>query len=233
MKKKPQERKLIFQDEAIFKSILTNLPEIQKNVIKLKEAYENLELSQAFDDEVFNEFITFGTGKTEKLYNDGLHASLNAIGAINKQIRANLLSNTETYLIALKTALSALKVSGRANASGDAFPINVISIVNGVPVVTDSGYEKIKEDFCRTYIETDIEHEVYNKLQNLASAYNSLLESFKETGYKPYFDMEKLQNLLSENELTKAVEVKTDATAFVINYNSDYTAARSNRLNVN
>jgi hypothetical protein len=222
MKSKITERKLIFEDNTIYTSLVVHLPRVFRSIGKLKTEYEKLEIG-AFDNDVYQDLITSGAKNIESRYNESLNNTLNGLGAINSQIRANLLSNTETAINDLKNALATFRNTiPTSTISGHSFPIHLITIVDGLPVLTDDCKEEIKELHCRIYLTSESEFELYAKLENLTTSYNSLLKTLDKIGYKQHFEMNSLDVFLSVDEIDKKAAIKPDAISYAIDYNNLY-----------
>lgn len=222
MKSKQLERKLLHEDQAIYNSFQSHFPSISCTILALKKDYENLEIGE-FNDGIYKELLAGRITEIEAKYNESLQATLTAIGPLNSQIKSNLLSNTDQFIKKLRDTRNRLISSTPASSvTGQPFPLYYITIIEGLPVLTEDNKESIKELHCRTYLQSEIEHEVYEKLGNLSAAYNALLKTFDKIGFKQHFEMNNLEQFYSKDDESGNLTIEPASIKYAIEYNDIY-----------
>lgn len=216
---------LIYEDKTLLNNFINRGQLLFPLVKNLKTAYEELEMPGVFNNDVYKKLIS-EPWEIEKAYNLYLEEEISASGLRNTILRAAILVNTKDALNRLKSVLGELVEKSKGYLLSDSdFPLKAIVIDDGEPVLTKESQELILESQCRVYLNTDEEKAVYDKLQNLKSSYNELIESFDTVGFRPYFQgLESLSVYLSESS-DKSIDVKPDAVSIIAAY-----AENRNRL---
>lgn len=175
------ERILIKEDKSVLTAIQKDLSVFMPGLINLKEKYEDLELGD-FSDQVLKSLIATGTKPVISNYIKMLNDQLDKLNITSQLIRANSIANHNSKIEALDLGLQNLKntrvpiyASRRTTLS-----LKYISFEDGSFKLSEKDKENILENYARIYIELDHEHEIFNTISELETAYNNYIGLLKK-----------------------------------------------------
>ncbi len=149
-------------------------------VSDIAEAYSELNIGP-FDNEAFQAAIHNPSAIRDKVMGTvGQALALAPFKA--KNLRQEMTEDAEALLSDLYKAVTVLRQAGQSPGSIPLiFPLSSITInEEGSPEINGQNQEKLKEQYCRIYLESPEEKALYLKLKELEKAYNGVQEEFNK-----------------------------------------------------
>ena len=214
---------LIQEDPQLFNSLVERAELLFPHVLRLRNAFDELETPEAFNDEIYRQVLS-EPGQVEKKYKYHLEQELNNAGVRNTVLRANLLQGTENRLENLKTSRKELVERAKGLLTEIDFPLDTIMIIDGQPAFEFESQVHIMERYCRTYLKTEQEKNLYEKLLKFQDSYNELILTFDTFKFRDHFQGLESLNVYVEECGNKTIEVKAEAVQII----TEYSGLRSN-----
>jgi len=216
-----QKRTLLFEDSKAIEKYEVRINQFLPIFTKIKTCYEGLEIGE-FTDEVYKDLLNNGVNNIRSKYSKAFD---DKIGGLPLVIRQSIERERDVPMDALKMAFDNLKSHNTSGLGSIVFPLDCITIFEGVPTINKLDKEKILERYHRVYIEGDIEHDVYAKLKALEKGFNDCLEVFDKANFTQYFTLQNLENLFYQKD--NRIVVRTDAVHYITNLDKDIVRSKS------
>ncbi|WP_162055044.1 hypothetical protein [Pontibacter pamirensis] len=175
--KEPQKRLLIKEDLQPLASFNRAIKAVFEKIKTAESAYNALGQG-SFDDTVLKSIVSGGIERIYTKYMADAKATVDKLGIPNPAIKQNMLAGTGELFNPFRKAvyeLNNLTFKPGIDGTDSPFPLDLISYVDGEPVLAADAEESFREAYCRTYISTPEEFAVYDSFQKVADAMNEFL----------------------------------------------------------
>lgn len=186
------ERKLIFQNDKLFSTILNDRYQYQKNFEAVAKAFLELGIGP-ITEEVYGQIVTDKARDIYAPYYEQLNKELDRTGVTNKVLRNTVLQGAEEplreYHQAVDAFLSTDVTKDNYGRSKDrekyAFlEISDLTFLDGELIVSDDTKEDLLDKYCRVYVTTDEEYQLYNTLLLAKTAIQNFRSMAISLGFK-------------------------------------------------
>jgi hypothetical protein len=176
-----KERILIAQDNSLLNDICSDLRQFKPLLEGLKTIYESLEIGD-FSPQIYGEIVYSGTSEISKRFRASIESDIKKMGVSKSIIKENITSGAETLLNQFEVYVNELKKFRPETFSRQQkLNLKCISYNEKGFVITSDDKEDILES-CRIYIETDVEHELYEALLKFIDAFDEFDKKIVEMG---------------------------------------------------
>jgi hypothetical protein len=171
------EKILISEDADLFEAVCRDLLSFLPVLNQLKDAYEQLDLGP-LDSDVWKELRDSGHELVIARYNEALETELASTGVKNRVLRGVVLAGTGEPVAHLAKRLRAAKAfkPNEHTVRNVKLSLEHISYIDGKFIISDDDSEQIKERYCRTYLESEGEVELFQSLTKARDSYLELVE---------------------------------------------------------
>lgn len=170
------ERKLLYFNEDLYLEFISEGDRKVQILNGLINKYLSLEIG-AFTQKTYDTILKKGVREIKEDFEADLKKQLKTIKS--NLLLGNLLKDTDEPIKEIEVDYERLKVRKTLGYTHDGrsciFPLEVISIQKNKAVLTDDARVAIAERFCRIYVSTKEEFEVYNALNELRIVYHKTL----------------------------------------------------------
>ncbi|WP_437396640.1 hypothetical protein [Flagellimonas lutimaris] len=201
-KKAEFKRVLIHEDKKLFEDFQKQFKQYKPLLENLKTEYEKLEMGP-FSNKTFKDLLKGGIVQFKKVYEAFIDKELDKGGTTSLQsVRKRLKRGLENNLSGLSSSLDKLKRFeprySKYRGVSDRLDIKYISYNDKLMVfwINREDSETLKEDRCRTYIESEQEKLAYDSLEKVRKAYLEFMENAKPFRGVGSFDMGELKYLI-------------------------------------
>lgn len=217
MSKKEYTPLMLSENLQAHKLTITKARTLFPDVDTLKEKVKSMGFE--FNQSRWQDLIMNGTATLRKEYETNTEASLTAIGLNNPHAKQALFPQPVMFdeINLLLSDIRGKCATTELQFNRGVLPVDLewISIADGCPVIASETEEAIKENF-RTYINTQGEHEFFDKLDTLKTAYNSFVAALHGMGFPSFMhSLPELKNFLEEQE-DLTVKVQPNAVAWAM-----------------
>lgn len=219
--KEPLKPILINEDLTPVSSLKKAEKEAIKRIKALEAAYNALGMG-TFDKAVFDRFLKGEVDQIFEEYKAVAHETVEKMGIPNPIIKKNLLNGTSDLYGPVYQAVDMLKkLTFSINLIGGEmpFPLDLINFKDGEPVMDDEAYEAFIERYCRVYVVTPEEHEVYAAFQKMNAALNEFYPLIRKLKIEAHS--------WTMGEISQVFHKKEDGTIF---FKADHIKGLSKRL---
>lgn len=176
--KKSQFKKiLIHEDKTLFEGFNKQLKEYMPMLKDLKKRYQLLEMGP-FSNKVFKDLLKGGMVQFVKTYEAFIEKELDKSETTkNRVLRNRIKDGIDRELIPLSNSLDKLKRFeprySKYDGARSRLDLRHISYNDRLMVfwISNEDSERLKEEHCRTYIESEQEKKVYDSLEKVRKAY--------------------------------------------------------------
>lgn len=183
-----KERILIKEDRDLLKTICRDFSEYVPLLNKVKESYENLELGD-FTQDIYKEIIDFGANKSLQKFNSSMINQFDKANITSTIIRSSMMSDTLNIRESFKISVQELKsfkpfnISKMIGQRYDFLKLHQITYENGRFFISDENEENILEQSCRTYLTTERDHLLFEKVKTFSNSYKELKKFLLQNNY--------------------------------------------------
>jgi hypothetical protein len=174
---------LLFQ-ESSFNATLRSFEPVLNSVNAVSKAYEDLDTTFKFTQEVFEDIVINGTTNISQEYAARIEDQIKNSKFTSKAIVNNMRDNISSDFVEISATIRTLKAEEQAVLSRQkAYPVELgyIKIESGRAVLNDESKEAIREIFTRKII-TDDQNHLYNLMLTMKQAYEDLSSFLQENG---------------------------------------------------
>lgn len=159
---------------------------LRLQIKEVKEAYDLLKLG-AFDNKVFQSLLTGGVNPIENRLIADVEAQYDKLNFRSATIHNEMLSGAYDLIDNLRKAVERLTLKANKESETEfLFPVQLITIdENGKAQISEDSQEQIKETYCRLYLKTEADKNLYLKLQAAADACNDVMAELKANNVDP------------------------------------------------
>lgn len=177
-----KDRILISQNNSLLNEICSDLRHFKPLLENLKTIYESLEIGP-FSDQVYKEIVYSGTVGISERFRSSIESDIKSTGVLKSIIKDNIRSGSETLLNQFVIYVNELKIFRPDTYSREKrLNLKYISFNDKGFLITSEDREKILEDECRIYVETDAEHELHEALIKFLNAFDDFDKNITELG---------------------------------------------------
>ena len=191
-----QERILTNQDDVLLAQILTDFRHFEPLIEKVEATYNELKIG-TFNQHTFKEIIengsTFIVSEFQAEINRGLDESGVKHPVLRKSLVAGMVPPQEEFEKSVK-ALREFQVPS-PNSGRETLQLRHISFTDDEGFfISENDKESILQGFCRTYLETEQEYELFELVNEAANLHKRIKEHSKkyELDYIPEFSFKVL-----------------------------------------
>lgn len=173
-------RILVHEDLSRFKSPHEVIQKICALANDVAEKYEDLNLGQ-FSYDVFEDIIENGTLNIRGNYVANIKSEIKRLQINNPSMQQAFFGNIDHALLPLKNSLEIfMKYSGeRMGYFSLQEKYKKASFLDHRFVLTKDNTERLKDEYCRIYIEDEKQKAAFESLEKVVDAYNNLLDNLK------------------------------------------------------
>ena len=182
------ERILIKEDRELLKKICRDISEYVPVLNELKQSYEDLELGN-FTQKIFIDIVKSGQAKILDNFRSYLITQFNNAKISSSIVRSNMIADTQPIQDRFKVAvenLRSFKPADVRNRIGDTYNYlkpHQITYENGRFFVSDENEEAILEQNCRTYLTTERDLFLFEKVKTFSNSYKELKKFLIENNF--------------------------------------------------
>jgi len=177
-------KKLIYENQNLYKDIERGLKQFSPVLIELKESYEKLEIGE-YSNDVHKMLLTEGSRRVEKQYWERIDAQIKQSGITSKIIISNMKVGSEAPINEFCQSLKKAKNFKPILYTSISIHMRIqyLSYIGGAFFVSEKDKEQILEQECRVYLETDFEHELYGKILVFEDIRNEIINLVNKTKF--------------------------------------------------
>lgn len=183
-----KERILIKENEELLMQICRGLSEYVPVLNEVKQSYESLELGE-FTNEVFMEINKSGANEKIQKFYANLNHQLDNAKITSKIIRVNMTAQTKNTTDNFIEAVRNLKlfkpydIRNKIVQHYDYLKPHQITYENGRFFISEENKEAILEQSCRTYLTTERDLFLFEKVKTFSNSYKELKKFLIENNF--------------------------------------------------
>ncbi len=174
---------LLFQ-ESNYNSTVRSFEPVLNAVNAVSKAYEDLDTSFKFTQEVFEDIIINDTKKISEQYAARIEDQIQSSKFTSKAIINSMRENVSAELVEVSAKIKAMHAAQQtATSLQSAYPVELefIKIEDGKAVLNNESKEAIREFFTRK-IQTYEQNKLYNLMLGIKDKYDEITSYLKQSG---------------------------------------------------
>jgi len=210
------ERILLKQDDQLLNEIINDFHEYQEVLSNTKESYEKLEIGK-FSNEVYQNILKKGSNDFIQKFYENLNNQLDNAKIESSIIRSNMISQTQNIINEFKNSVIELKsfkpsyIKFSIIQRKKYLKLEHISFSNGRFTITTENKESILEEYCRTYLESERDHQLFELVSKFADSYKELKIFLTQNNYYKNPNYAKLSDFVNEQGFASGTPVNVNS----------------------
>lgn len=155
---------------------------------EVADEYEKLAIGK-FTQEIYDDLVNKGIDGTKENYIGSAKDEIKRLKVMNPTVRNSLLERIDLDLKSLEDSVNKLK---KYNSHINRFNYHILTSAHSEItsfqerrfVLTVSDIERIKDKYCRVFIETQNQQELYDSLNDFVASYDKVIKAAKRTNEK-------------------------------------------------